>query len=250
MNRRTFTKETLMTLSSIAFLDLLFSNNLFAFPVKDISAKWLKELHTMCKDLKTSGISQQEWQKRITAFHQKLPLEDLLKLIDFDNAIKSFEYPEKGVVTKDPVFPKVEGISENYSFTGRIFGMQKDRAIIPHGHTNMSSCHRVLNGEILLKQYDRVKDEGDYMFIKQTIEETGKAGSFSSISDDKDNVHWMVTTTPYAHTFDVIVGWLHDKKTEVQNIDMYEAQKAEGGLLKVKKMFWKDALEKYGDSHH
>jgi len=149
-----------------------------------------------------------------------------------------------------PVFPKVEGISENYSFTGRIFGMQKDRAIIPHGHTNMSSCHRVLNGEILLKQYDRVKDEGDYMFIKQTIEETGKAGSFSSISEDKDNVHWMVTTTPYAHTFDVIVGWLHNTKTEVQNIDMYAAQKADSGLLKVKKMDWKEALEKYGDSHH
>ena len=239
-----------MTLSSIAFLDMLFSNNLFASPVKDISAKWLKELHTMCKDLKTSSITQHEWQKRITAFHQKLPLEDLLKLIDFDNAVKKFEYPEKGVVTKDPIFPKVEGISENYSFTGRIFGMQKDRAIIPHGHTNMSSCHRVLNGEVLLKQYDRIKDEGDYMFIKQTIEETGKPGSFSSISEDKDNVHWMVTTTPYAHTFDVIVGWLHNTKTEVQNIDMYEAQKVDAGLLKVKKMHWEDALEKYGHSHH
>ena len=250
MNRREFTKETLMTLTSIAFLDLLFTNNLFGSPVKAISARWLKELHTMCKDLKISKITQIEWQKQIAEFHNKLPLADLLKLIDYENAVRSLKYPDKGAVTKDPIFPKVEGVSENYSFTGRIFGMKKERAIIPHGHTNMTSCHRILNGEVLLKQYDRIKDEGDYMIIKKTIEEIGSAGSFSSISDNKNNVHWLVTNTPYAHTFDVIVAGLHDKSTEVDNIDMYQAQKVGGDLLKVKKLSLKDALEKYGNSHH
>ncbi|MGC4102058.1 hypothetical protein [Ferruginibacter sp.] len=250
MNRREFTKGTLMTLTSIAFLDLLFTNHLFAAPLKEISTQWLKELHTMCKDLKTDRITPVQWQEKITAFHNRLPLEDLVKLIDYDNAMKNFEYPDKGVNVKDPVLPKVKGISENYAFTGRIFGMKKGRAIIPHGHSNMVSCHRVLNGEVLLKQYDRIRDEGDYMFIQQTLEETGKAGSFSSISDQKGNVHWFVTNTDYAHTFDVIVGNLKQQSTEVDNIDMYEAEKAENGLLKVKKMDWKEALDKYGDSHH
>ncbi len=250
MNRREFSRETLMALTSIAFLDLLFTNNLFASSVKTISEKWLKELHTMCNDLKTSKITQFEWQKQIAEFHNKLPLTDLLKLIDYENAVKSLKYPDKGRVTKDPIFPKVKGISEHYSFTGRIFGMKKDRAIIPHGHTNMSSCHRILNGEVLLKQYDRIRDEGDYMIIQKTIEETATAGSFSSISDTKDNVHWLVANTPYAHTFDVIVAGLHEKQTNVDNIDIYQAQKVEGDLLRVKKLPWKDALEKYGNSHH
>lgn len=239
-----------MTLTSIAFLDLLFTNNLFGFPIKAISTNWLKELHTMCKDLKTAKINQIEWQKQIAEFHNKLPLTDLLKLIDYENAVRTLQYPDKGVVTKDPIFPKVEGISENYSFTGRIFGMKRERAIIPHGHKNMSSCHRVLNGEVLLKQYDRIRDEGEYMIIKKTIEETGSAGSFSSISDSKNNVHWLVTNTAYAHTFDVIVAGLHDKQTEIDNIDMYQAQKVEKDFLKVKKLYWKEALEKYGNSHH
>jgi len=250
VTRRAFTKGTLMTLTSIAFLDMLFSNNLFATPLKEISTKWLKELQVMCKDLKTDRITPVQWQEKITAFHNTLPLEDLLKLIDYDNAMKHFKYPEKGVNTTDPVLPKVKGISEHYVFTGRIFGMKKDRAIIPHGHSNMVSCHRVLNGEVLLKQYDRVKDEGDYMFIKQTLEDIGKPGSFSSISDQKGNVHWFVTNTNYAHTFDVIVNNLKDKPTEIDNIDMYEAEKVETGLLKVKKLDWKDALNKYGYSHH
>ena len=88
------------------------------------------------------------------------------------------------------------------------------------------------------------------MIIKKTNEEIEGPGSFSSISDDKNNVHWFVTKTDYAHTFDVIVAGLHQKQTEVDNIDMYQAQKIETGLLKVKKMYWKDALAKYGNSHH
>jgi hypothetical protein len=229
---------------------MLYSKNLFAAPLKEIASEWLKELQVMCKDLKTNHISPVQWQEKIRAFHNRLPLEDLLKLIDYDNAMKHFQYPDKGVNTTDPVLPKVKGISEHYLFTGRIFGMKKDRAIIPHGHSNMVSCHRILNGEVLLKQYDRIRDEGDYMFIKQTIEETGSPGSFSSISDHKDNVHWLVTNTPYAHTFDVIVSNLKHKPTEIDNIDIYEAQKVETDLLKVKKMDWQEAVNKYGDSHH
>lgn len=250
MNRREFNKDLLMTLTSIAFLDTLFTNDLFASPLKTISDKWLRDLHTMCKDLRVNKISQLQWQQKITEFHNKLPLEDLIKLIDFEKAAKTFQYPDKGVTTLDPVLPKVKGISEKYSFTGRIFAMQKDRAIIPHGHKNMTSCHRVLTGEVLLRQYDRIKDEGDFMFVKQTIEEVGKPGSFSCITEEKNNVHWLITNTPYAHTFDVVVANLNEKDAEVDNIDMYEAEKVETNLLKVKKLYWKDALNKYGDSHH
>lgn len=250
MNRRDFTKNTLMTLTSIAFLDMLFTNNLFAAPLKELSQKWLKELQIMCKDLKVSSISPVEWQEKITAFHNKLPLEDLLKLIDYENATKKTQYPEKGVIKTKLILPKVTGISEHYAFTGLIFGMKKDRAIIPHGHANMVSCHRILNGEVLLKQYDRLRDEGDYMFIKQTLEETGKPGSFSSISDQKGNVHWLVANTNYAHTFDVVVNNLKSKPTHIDDIDIYAATKVETDLLKVKKMDRQEAINKYGISHH
>ncbi len=250
MNRRDFTKDTLMTLTSIAFLDMMFTNNLFANPVKELSQNWLKELQVMCKDLKVNSIDAVQWQEKITAFHNKLPLEDLLKLIDYEHAMKNFKYPEKGVSHIPAILPKVKGISEHYAFTGLIFGMKKDRAIIPHGHTNMVSCHRVLNGEVLLRQYDRVRDEGNYMFIKQTVEETGKAGSFSSVSDQKGNVHWLVTNTDHAHTFDVVVSDLKSKPTEIDDIDIYAATKVETNLLKVKKMDRQEAINKYGISHH
>lgn len=239
----------LCTLTGVALLDTLFKNALFASPVKPIADQWLKDLHTMCSDLKTSTISPLEWQHKIDEFHNRLPLEDLLKTIDFERSVSAFEYPDLGVVTTDPKLPLVEWISDRYAFIGRIFGMQKDRAIIPHGHKNMTSCHRVLGGEVLLRQYDRITDDADYMVIKQTIEEKGSPGSFSSISDQKNNVHWLVAQTPKAFTFDVIVYGLNDKPTEIDNIDIYEAQK-EGELLRVKKIGVQQAREKYGHDHH
>lgn len=250
MTRREFSNDLLTTLTGIAFLDTLFQQQLFAHSVKPIAAHWLKELHTVCLDLKTNAISPKEWQHRINEFYGRLPLEDLTKVIDFEKAIEKFRYPDLGVVTKDPILPKVAGISERYSFIGRIFGMQKDRAIIPHGHQNMTSCHRVLKGEFLLRQYDRLKDEGDSMLIRQTIEETGKTGSFSSISDDKNNVHWLIATTDKAYTFDVIVVGLNEKPTEIDNIDIHNAKKMGKDVLKVKKIKVEDALQKYGKTHH
>lgn len=250
MTRRDFSKNALLTMTGIAFFDVLFRQDLFAQSIRPIAEHWLKELHTMCSDLKTNSISPVEWQKRINDFHQKLPLEDLIKIIDFEKTIRNFEYPDLGVVVKDPILPKLDGISDNYSFIGRIFGMQKDRAIIPHGHKNMTSCHRVLKGDFLLRQYDRIKDDGDFMFIKQTIEELGKPGSFSSISDDKNNIHWLVANTDHAYTFDVIVFGLNEKPTEIDNIDIYSAEKETNQILKVKKIKVDEALKKYGKTHH
>lgn len=250
MNRREFSVNALMTFTGIAFLDTLFRQQLFARPIQPIADHWLKELQTMCSDLKTNSISQLHWQQKIDEFHSRLPLEDLMKIIDFERAIEKFAYPDLGVVVTDPKLPKVDGVSGDYAFIGRIFGMQEGRAIIPHGHKNMTSCHRVLKGEFLLKQYDRIKDEGNFMFIKQTIEETGKPGSFSSISDDKHNVHWLIATTPRAYTFDVIVVGLNEKPTEIDNIDIHDAVKVGTEILKVKKIRVREALKKYGKTHH
>ena len=231
-------------------LDVFFRNGLLTRTVQPILNHWLKELQTMCSDLRTNSISQLQWQAKIDELHSRLPLEDLMSVIDFEKSIDRFRYPDLGVVTTDPKLPKLNGVSSDYSFIGRIFGMQKDRAIIPHGHRNMTSCHRVVKGELLLRQYDRLKDEGEYIFIRQTIEEKGKPGSFSSVSDDKNNIHWLIATTPTAYTFDVIVAGLNNKATEIDNIDMYEAVRADKEIFKVKKIGVHEALNRYGKTHH
>jgi hypothetical protein len=192
-----------------------------------------------------------EWQIKIAELHDKLGLEDLSILIDFERLSRQIELPNLGVATKDVSFPIIAEFADKHTPIGRIFGMQKDRAIIPHGHRNMVSCHRVIKGNLLLRQYDRLSDEGDYMNIRQTVEEIAMPGSHSSISDEKDNVHWLIAKSDLAYTFDVIVPDYNQQNTEVDNLDMDTAVKGTNGSLRVKKIKVGEALNKYGyDTHH
>jgi hypothetical protein len=110
----------------------------------------------------------------------------------------------------------------------------------------MVSCHYVLKGEFWLRQYNRVADEDTHMIIAPTVDQLARAGSHSSISDERNNVHWLIATTDTAFTYDVIVGGLGGKKTEINNIDPDTAEKIAGNQLRVRKLPVDEALKKYG----
>jgi hypothetical protein len=188
--------------------------------------------------------------KKIEELYAKVELQDILKFIDFDNLIKGFDYPDLGVSTKPVKLPKLNGLPERTVFVKKIFGMKKDRAIIPHGHSNMASAHLILNSEMHLRHYEKIHQEGQNLIIKPSIDRIAKVGDSSSISDEKDNVHWFIAKTETAFTFDVIMLDLNDKNYDIHNLDIYESEDQKNGTLKVPILDVQTALKKYGKQHH
>lgn len=212
---------------------------------------WLNELNEMSNDLKSGGITPKYWQQQIERLYDQITVEEIIRLIDFDGLTKNFKYPDKGVNTKKVTFPDLVDLPKNIAFYSKLFGMKKDRAVIPHGHRNMASCHYVLNGEISLRQYDKLEESDTHMIISKTVDITGKAGSYSSMSDDQNNVHWMKALTERAHTFDVIVLDVAGKPYDINNIDPDSAQIESNGNIVARKISVEEGLQKYGfDSHH
>ncbi|HSS50641.1 MAG TPA: hypothetical protein VLX28_17015 [Thermoanaerobaculia bacterium] len=251
MNRRELLKSVLGTLASYSLLETLFTRDAFASPVKPITDHWVRKLNDMCRDLETGRISPTMWQAKVKELYDRVELPDLLAAIDFARLSADFDYPDLGVSTRPVEFPRLAGIPQDIVFVHKIFGMKKDRAIIPHGHRNMTSCHYVLKGEFQLKQYDKVEEDDTHMVIEPTIHEIARVGSHSSISDEKNNVHWLRATTETAFTFDAIVLDLKGLKTDIDNIDPDGAEKIAGGRLRVRKLSVGEALRKYGhDTHH
>jgi len=251
MDRRSFSKQLVKAIGSYALMSSLSHHDLFAKSIKPMTDHWLKTLNDISHDLKEGGISPLNWQQQIEDLYMKVPLDDLIKLVDFERLIKNFEYPDKGVNTKAVKFPAIIGLPDGLSFYSKVFGMKKDRAIIPHGHVNMSSCHYVLNGEVSLKQYDKLEETDTHMIINKTIDSVGRVGSYSSISDDRNNVHWIKARTDLAHTFDVIVLDILGKPHEVNNIDPKSADREMNGNMLVRKISVEEGLKKYGyESHH
>ena len=204
-------------------------------------------------DLRQKSISLVQWQEQVEVLLDRVELNDLLEHIDFEKLTKDFKFPDLGTRTKPVNFPRLAGLPQNYAFFKKIFGLQKGRAIIPHGHKNMVSAHLVIKGEFDLKHYDKVEDDGQHMIIKPTIDTIAKVGSSSSISDDKNNIHWFKTRSDYAFTFDVIMTAIdpkHPKSYEIENIDPHEAEKISGNLLRVRKIGVDEALRKYGKELH
>ncbi|WP_221412725.1 hypothetical protein [Fulvivirga lutimaris] len=229
----------------------LFQTHAIGKHILPITKHWAIELNDYCNDLRKSAISVTEWQSQIESLFDSIPLDDLLKFIDFEQLVKSFDYPDLGVNTRKVTFPKLDGLPERTAFVKKIFGMKKDRAIIPHGHANMSSAHLVLKGEMRLRHYDNLGVEDYSMLIKPTIDKTIGIGESSSISDEKDNVHWFIAESETAFTFDIIILDLDDKPYNIYNLDIYAKENQHDGNFRVPILDVDTALKKYGkESHH
>lgn len=250
-SRREFLSTMAGAIASYTFCSSLFSVQAFSRTGKDATDHWVKRLNELSRDLKRGGISPTEWQDQLADLYNYISPDEITSLIDFDRLVKRFSLPDNGVNAEAVLFPKLQGIPDNLVFAKKLFGMKKDRAIIPHGHSNMVSCHFVLQGEVHVRHYDKIAEDQTHMEIAPTVDVIGKPGSFSSISDERNNVHWIKAVTPTAFTFDVIITDLRGKKWNVENIDPLSAEKLGNGHLRAKKLSVEAALKKYGhDTHH
>lgn len=250
MKRRDFSKGFLATLTSYALMDSAFAINAFSNAISPITKHWSIMVSEYCMDLKKQTITPLEWQNLIEELFNKIEMKELLNFIDFETVKKGFQYPDLGVHTKSIVFPKLKGLPKDTVFIKKIFGMQRDRAVIPHGHSNMTSSHLVIEGEMHLRHYEKIRKEDQNLIIKPSIDKVISVGDNSSISDEKDNIHWFIANTSQAFTFDVIMLDLNEKSTEIQNIDIYESQNLGNGTMRVPIIHVDTALKKYGKEIH
>lgn len=249
-SRRQFSRQLLNSMVSFSLMEMLVVGDLLGKNVKPITDHWAIQMNEMCLDLRQNTISPAQWQNQIESLLDQIELEELLKFIDFDRLTRGFTFPDLGVNTKGVRFPSLAGLPENLAFYRKIFGLKKGRAIIPHGHKNMTSAHLVLKGEFSLKHYNKIEEEPEHLIIQPSIDEVIRVGDSSSISDEKNNVHWFRTLSETAFTFDMIVLDLNGKSYEIDNIDPHSGEKIGENMLRVKKLSVEEALKKYGKEMH
>jgi hypothetical protein len=248
-SRRDFAQRTVQTLLSVSLLQHLCSGNLLAADAKNTVAKWLNQVNEVGLEAKGQKIKQVAWQTRIEDLLQNhIDLPELLKLIDFEHVEKTTKFVDNGARSLRPRFPKIEGVPDKLVFGQQIFALKKGRSVVPHGHNNMATAFMVLKGNFHGRHYDRIEDEKEHMIIKPTIDGKFGPGQTSSISDEKDNVHWFKAEDEPAFIFNIHVFGLNPKsgkRTSRIYVDPF-GEKLDDGLIRARLIDSKEAHQKYG----
>jgi hypothetical protein len=247
--RRSFLEAGVPSLLWLAFLDSAVAAEAVSPAVGPVLDGWLRGLHGHSADLLGGAIPAKAWQDEVRALLERVPLDDLVRLIDLERLMREVALPDDRATTRDPVFPPLEGLAPLRSYVRRVFLLRQGRAIVPHGHRNMASGHLVIHGRFQVRHYERLGDEPQHLIVRPTIDRESRPGMATTVSDDKDNVHWLTALSEIACTFDVIVPGLDPARpTEFMDfIDPLRAEPLGQGRLRAPRLPASEVFRRYGN---
>jgi hypothetical protein len=251
LSRRNFTGQMLGSMMTFSLVETLSRGNTLTKSIAPITKRWLAEVEEISRAMTEQKAKQIEWQRKLVELFAHVELKDLLRDIDFERLSKTVKFPDdhEGVVPTNPPHPS--GLPQELSFSTFIYGMKKGRAIVPHCHRNMTSMHMPIGGELHGWHYDRLADEPEHLIIKPTLDRALRLGEVTTISDEKDNVHWFKAVSDAAFTFNIGVYGI-DPAVKMGGrqfyLDPMGGEKLSDGSLRVRHLTTKEAHKLYGKS--
>lgn len=244
MSRRQF-QGTLGSLVAWSLLNTLFTRDAVAADMKKLAARWLSELQAMSLDLKGKSLDALQWQRQVEELFAQVDLPEFLKFIDFEKLTTGITFQERGELSLRPKLPKVEGLPTNLVFGNQVFALRRGHSVVPHGHDNMATAFLILKGDFHGRHFDRLDDDETHMIIKPTLDGTFGPGGCSTVSDQKDNVHWFEATSDEAYIFNIHVMNVKPGKTGRVYIDP-NGEKLSEGRIRARKINHAEANRLYG----
>lgn len=250
LSRRTFTRNMLGSLLTFSLVKSLDKVDVLANTVKPVVRKWLIEMEQVTQGLRQGKVKPIEWQQQIESLLSRVELKDLLSAIDYDRLAKTAIFPADHESAEDVDFSQNKGLPAELSFAPFFYAMRKGVAIVPHGHRNMASMHMMLKGQAHGWQFERVTDEAQYLTIKPTIDKVLNVGAVSTISDQRNNIHWFKALSEPVFMFNIGVFGINQSEgfTGRDYIDPLGGEKLKDGLIRARRLEVKEAYQLYGKS--
>lgn len=247
-SRREFSTTSLKSLLTIALVDQLAQADLFAGAGEGVAVEWLKQVNQIGLDLKDKKLQQLAWQKQVHELFEDIELSELLKFIDFSKLESGVKWADNGARSLRFKYPELSGIPRKLVFGQQIFALKKDRSVVPHGHNNMATAFLILKGNFEGRHWDRVEDQKDHIIIKPTIDEKFGPGGISTVTDQKDNVHWFKALDDQSFIFNIHILGV-DPSSEARTGRVYvdpNGKQIAGGLIRAPRISSKQSHERYG----
>lgn len=257
-SRRQFVTGATRSLLVAGFTHLLLNAGVASDEGRERLEPWLTDLCALGRQLCDDGISQRQWQAGMDELYGRVSLEDLLQFIDFEKV--SREMSSRDLGSRGEIFdtlfvgspdddntPGTSGPEPGRRLISKIAHVRKGRSIPPHGHGNMVSAFLNISGEFHVRQFDKLCDEAESLVVRPTTNERSTPGTWSSISDYHNNVHWLSAKSDDCFLFTTKLIHLDaERRTNGRiHIDVLAAEPLGRGLLRAPKIDHDAAMSRY-----
>ncbi len=249
-SRRAFLQNLIGSFVTLSLVSSLCRAQALTGALKTVAHQWLFEMEAATKDLRLGKVKPGAWQEQIETLLARVELPDLLAAIDYERLSRTVTLFDDHETAEEISLANIEGLPDALSFVPFFYAMKKGAAIVPHGHRNMATMHMVLSGEAHGWHFDRVADETRHLIIKPASDKLMRAGDASTISDEKNNIHWFKALTEPLYMFNIGVFGLNPAEsfTGRDYIDPLRGEKHKDGLIRAQRLDGKRAYALYGKS--
>lgn len=217
---------------------------------------WIRQLDDVSARLGQRAISALQWQETMDQLYGSVPRSSLLAMIDFDRLSEQLSHCDlgaKGEIFHDIALGPIPACTKDSPASSRtaivkVAHIKKGRSVPPHGHSNMVSAFLCISGEFHVQLFDRLEDSHDSLVVRQSVDEkAARPGSWSSISDYRDNVHWLTAKSDDCFLFTCkLIRLEPDREFHGRiNINMRTAEELGSNTWRAEKITGKQAMEIY-----
>lgn len=238
-------REFCAALSVYALIEAVTGSGALAARPSRSAKQWLDGQRRIALALKQGRLEPREWQAAIAALAAGVDLRELLDQTDFTRLRASFDFAD-GQPSKR--FVRFAGQPEtHYAYALAYFGFRRGQVITPHGHRNMVSAHMPVAGRFRVRTFDRLGDAPGGLRIRPSGDHLLGPGRVSSMSSQKDNIHWFVAEDDDSATLDVIIDGLMPGSPAytIDLVDPLGGRREHDGTLFAPFISWPESVAKY-----
>lgn len=243
------TRRAQMTAMFSAFVAVALASEVSAArPLRRIAARdWIDRQSELARALRQGQVTPGNWMTEVGRLAREIDVAELMATVN-QAQVGAFSLSTTNDPRKRSVrFIDASGAPRRLGYAAALFDFAPANVITPHGHRHMVSSHLVVGGKLRVRNFDRLRDEGNAMVIRPTRDAIARVGDLSAMSSERDNIHWFVPQGGPARTFDVVVAGLDAGQPDhdIKAIDPLGGRRLRDGSIVAPILSFEDASAKY-----
>jgi hypothetical protein len=210
-------------------------------------ANWLSDQDGIARALAAGEIGGGAWAAEVERLAARVDVAELMAEVSLAQVTLAGRGSHNDPVKRSVRFPDPDGTPRRLHYGAALFDFAPHNVITPHGHKHMVSAHLVVAGAFRVRNFDRLRDEGEAMVIRPTRDHVARVGQVSAMCAERDNIHWFVPQGGPATTFDIVISGLDAGMPdhEIRAIDPVGGRRLGDGTILAPVMGFAEASRRY-----